>query len=308
MARQTQRNYLDPRTLNKISRLDLRARLIVEGFITGLHRSPYRGFAVEFAQHRQYVPGDETKHIDWKVWSKTDRLFIKEYEEETNLKCTMLLDVSRSMRYGEDTDQHWSKFDYSATLAACLAHLLQHQQDSVGLITFDNDIRLNMPASSHPTHLKQLVHELENTDPDTRTDVAAVFSQLAEQIRQRGMVVLISDLFADQAVLGEALQGFRIRGHEVVVFHVMHEDELDFPFQDNTLFRGLEIDRELLTEPRALRKAYLESKDRFVAQVRNRCATLGIDYVLMSTAEPIDAALSSYLAFRQQKSQSVRRR
>jgi uncharacterized protein (DUF58 family) len=303
----TQKNYLDPKTLNKIARLDVRARLVVEGFITGLHRSPYHGFAVEFAQHRQYVPGDEIKHIDWKVWSKTDRLYIKEYEEETNLKCTVLLDCSKSMRYGEHDKNGLSKFDYGATLAACLTYLLQKQQDAVGLVTFDRAIKMNLPASASPAHVKKLVHELEQTEPDDRTDVHDAFHSLAEQIRRRGMVVLISDLFVDLPALTEALHHFRHRRHEVVVFQIMHEHEIDFPFQDNTLFKGLEIEQELMTEPRALRKAYLEAKDRFCDEVRRTCATSGIDYVLLSTADPLDAALSSYLAFRQKSAKAARR-
>jgi len=303
----TQKHYLDPQTLNKIARLDVRARLVVEGFITGLHRSPYHGFAVEFAQHRQYVPGDEIKHIDWKVWSKTDRLYIKEYEEETNLKCTILLDCSKSMRYGEHDKNAMSKFDYGATLAASLAYLLQRQQDAVGLITFDRQVRLNLPASANPAHIKQIVHELEQTEPDDRTDVHDAFHALAEQIRRRGLVVLISDLFVDIDALTEALHHFRHRRHEVVVFQVMHEHEIDFPFQDNTLFKGLEIEQELLTEPRALRKAYLEAKDEFVDKVRRCCATAGIDYIPLSTADSLDAALASYLAFRQRTLGLVRR-
>lgn len=303
----TGKQYLDPKTLNKITRLDLRARLVVEGFVAGLHQSPYHGFAVEFAQHRPYAPGDEIKHIDWKVWSKTDRFYIKEYEEETNLKCTLLMDCSNSMRYGEHDHHTMSKFDYGATLCACLAYMLNKQQDAVGLVTFDNDIRQNLPASSHPSHLKLLVHELEQTECDERTDVADAFVSLPEQLRRRGMVALVSDLFVDIDALTDALRHFRHRRHEVVVFHVMHADEIEFPFKDNTLFKGLETEAELLTEPRALRKAYLAAKDAFVDRVRRCCSTCGIDYVAVSTADPLDAALSSYLAFRQKTLSAVRR-
>lgn len=290
--------YLDPKVLDKISRLDVRARLVVEGFITGMHRSPYHGFAVEFATHREYVPGDEIKHIDWKVWSKTDRFYIKEYEEETNLKCTILLDCSKSMRYGEDETEALGKFDYAATLSASLAYLLQQQQDAVGLVTFDNDIRLNLPASTHPSHLKLLMHELQQSSPDNRSDVSDVFHRLAEQIRKRGLIVLVSDLFVDKEVLLESLRHFRHRRHEVVVFHVLHDHELTFPFSDNTLFKGLEVDQELLTEPRALRKSYLETLDEFLHDVRKVCSSCGIDYVQMNTKDSLDAALSAYLAFR----------
>jgi uncharacterized protein (DUF58 family) len=301
-----EKRYLDPKTLDKIKRLDVRARLVVEGFITGQHKSPYHGFAVEFATHREYVPGDDIKHIDWKVWSKTDRFYIKEYEEETNLKCTILLDCSKSMRYGETSG--WSKFDYGATAAACLAFLLQQQQDAVGLVTFNNKVQRNLPASSHPSHLKLILHELQQTQPDDQTDVGDVFDELARQIRRRGLVVLISDLFVDTDTLANALQQFRLRRHEVVVMHVMHDDELTFPFQDNTLFRGLELPVQLHTEPRALRRSYLEAVERFRERVRKACATAGIDYVLMSTKDPLDAVLSSYLAFRQKTLRQAARR
>src|SRR5688572_30356915 len=169
----TAATYLDPKTLDRIKRLDVRARLVVEGFITGQHRSPYHGFAVEFATHREYAPGDDIRHIDWKVWSKTDRLYIKEYEEETNLKCTIVLDCSKSMRYGSAAGgDAWSKFDYAATGAASLAYLLQQQQDAVGLVTFNTKVVRNLPASSHPNHLKLMLHELQETEVDERTDVA----------------------------------------------------------------------------------------------------------------------------------------
>jgi uncharacterized protein (DUF58 family) len=308
MATASDQKYLDVKTIERIKRLDVRARLVVEGFITGQHQSPYHGFAVEFAGHREYAPGDEIKHIDWKVWSKTDRLYIKQYEEETNLKCTILLDCSKSMRYGEQTDGSWSKFDYAATAAASLAYLLQQQQDSVGLVTFNTGIQRNLPPSSHPSHFKLLLHELEQTVPDDQTDLDDVFAQLAGQIRKRGMVVLVSDLFVHLDKLAEALRHFRLRKHEVIVFHVMHDHELTFPFQDNTLFRGLEVDLELHTEPRALRKTYLEVVDRFLGNVRKLCAGSGIDYVLMSTKAPLDAVLSGYLAFRQRTRRNVARR
>ena len=304
MTEPTGKSYLDAKTLDRIKRLDVRARLVVEGFITGQHRSPYNGFAVEFATHREYAPGDDIRHIDWKVWSKTDCFYIKEYEEETNLKCTLLLDASKSMKYGAGV----SKFDYAATCAASLAYLLQQQQDAVGLVTFTTKVDKNLPASSHPNHLKLMLHEMEQTQPDNGTDVSTVFLELARQVRRRGIVVLISDLFLDRKTLGEALKQFRLRKHEVIVLHVMHDDELTFPFQDNTLFRGLESPVQLHTEPRALRRAYIESVERFQAEVRKTCATLGIDYVLLNTKEPLDAALASYLAFRQKTRRSAAHR
>jgi uncharacterized protein (DUF58 family) len=307
-------SYLDPKTLDRVKRLDVRARLVVEGFITGQHRSPYHGFAVEFATHREYAPGDDIRHIDWKVWSKTDRLYIKEYEEETNLKCTMLVDASKSMRYGgasqpgtqPNRDSNWSKFDYAATAAASLGYMLQQQQDAVGLVTFNTKVQKNLPASSHPNHLKLMLHELEQTQVDDKTDVAQVFPELARQIRRRGMIVLFSDLFLPIPTLAESLKQFRLRRHEVIVFHVMHDDELTFPFQDNTLFRGLEVPVQLHTEPRALRRAYLDAVETFQAEVRKTCAGAGVDYVLMNTKEPLDAVLGSYLTFRTKIRRSAR--
>jgi len=299
MANSAVYNYLDPKTLERIKRLDVRARLVVEGFITGQHQSPYHGFAVEFASHREYVPGDDIKHIDWKVWSKTDRLYIKEYEEETNLKCTILLDCSKSMRYGSKAAVPWSKFDYGATAAASLAYLLQQQQDAVGLVTFHRQVERYLPPSSHPTHLKRMFHELEQVTPDDQTDISNVFPELARQIRKRGLVVLISDLFLDLPTLAESLRQFRLRKHEVVVFHVLHADEINFPFQDNTQFRGLEVDQPLLAEPRALRNSYLEVLQDYLTKVRKLCANSGIDYVPLNTEEPLDAALAGYLTFRQ---------
>ena len=306
MATVASHNYLDPKTLEKIKRLDVRARLVVEGFITGQHRSPYNGFAVEFAAHREYTPGDDIKHIDWKVWSKTDRLYIKEYEEETNLKCTIILDSSKSMAYGDTNG--WSKYDYGATAAASLAYLLQQQQDAVGLVTFDNKVKKNLPASSHPSHLKLMLHVMQETKPDEKSDISTVFLELAKQIRRRGMIVLVSDLFVDPSTLIESLKQFRLRKHEVIVLHTMHEDELTFPFQENTLFRGMEENVQLHTEPRALRRSYLEAVDRFKEQVRKTCASFGIDYVLMSTKDPLDAALASYLTFRQKTRRQIRGR
>jgi uncharacterized protein (DUF58 family) len=289
--------YLDAPTLDKIKRLDVRARLVVEGFMTGGHRSPYHGFAVEFAAHREYTPGDDLRHIDWKVWSKTDRLYIKEFEEETNLKCHLLLDRSKSMLYGK-ANGGWSKFDYAATATASLAYLMQQQQDAVGLVTFSNQIDRQFKPSTHPSHLKLLFHELEQTSCDKQTEVSDAFLGLAAQIRQRGRGILLSDLLLPLEDLAKSLRQFRLRRHEVIVFQVMHADELTFPFDENTLFKGYEVDAQLLAEPRALRKSYLEALDRHNSEVRKICAGAGIDYVLLDTSKPLDVALSSYLSFR----------
>ena len=293
-----QQKYIDGQTIERIKRLDVRARLVVEGFLTGQHKSPFNGFAVEFAGHREYVPGDDIRHIDWKVWSKTDRYYIKEYETETNVAATLIVDASKSMRYGEKSGKKWSKFDHAATAAAALAFLLQQQQDAVGLVTFSTQVDRHLPSSSHPSHMKRLLHELEQTQPDNKTDVGDVFPALAERLRNRGLVALFSDLFVDLKDLKAAFQQFRLRNNEVIVFHTLHADELRFPFTDNTLFRGLEVDAELQSDPRALRKSYLKIMDEFRDSMRNLCASQGIDYVLVDTDEPLDAVLASYLNFR----------
>ena len=297
--------HLDPATLDKIKRLEVRARVVVEGFISGHHKSPHNGFAIEFAAHREYTPGDDLRHIDWKVWSKTDRLYIKEYEEETNLKCHLVVDASKSMRYGESADAAesktsggWSKFDYAATAAASLGYLMQQQADSVGLTTFSNQIDKTLKTSSHPSHLKLLLHELEQTVPDNTTDTSGSFLKLASQIRGRGVVTIFSDLFVDPEELGNALNQLRLRRHEVIVFHTMHHDELAFPFQENTLFRGLEVDSELMAEPRSLKASYMEAVGEFQERVKKVCATAGVDYVLLDTSKSLGGVLSSYLNFR----------
>jgi len=289
-------NYLDGKTLDKIKRIDVRARAVVEGFITGNHRSPYNGFAVEFASHREYTPGDDLRHIDWKVWSRTDRLYIKQYEEETNLNCHLLVDRSRSMKYGEHLG--WSKFDHAATTAASLAWLMQRQQDAVGLTLFSNKLDRSMRPSTNQMHLKQLLHELEQTKCDEATDLSTALVSVANQFRQRGMVMLVSDLLLGLDDLKRAMEQFRLRKHDMIVFHVMHGDELEFPFQDNTMFRGLEQDVQLLAEPRALRRSYLEAMNRHLEGCKKTCAAAGVDYVLMDTTKPLDVALASYLNWR----------
>lgn len=305
MAADSLPRHFDPRTLDRIKRLDVRARLVVEGFLTGQHQSPYHGFAVEFAAHREYVPGDDIRHIDWKVWSKTDRLYIKEYEEETNLKCLMVVDCSKSMDYGSVSQ--WSKFDHAATAAASLAFLLQQQQDSIGLITFGNKIETQLKPAGSQNHLRQMMQVLETTRPSTVTDVNDVFRDIAGQLRQRGLVAIFSDLFVDTDTLTESLKRLRHRGHEVIVFHVMHADELNFPFDENTLFKGMEQAVQLYTEPRSLRKAYLEAVEKFLERTKSACAGLGIDHVLVNTAEPLDAVLARYLAFRLRSRKRARR-
>jgi uncharacterized protein (DUF58 family) len=291
--------YLDPRVLARIQRLDLMARLVVEGFLSGMHRSPFHGLAVEFAEHREYTPGDDIKHIDWKVHAKTDRYYIKQYEEETNLRSTFLVDVSESMRYvGQWDGEGLSKYHYAACIAASLGLLLLNQQDAVGLATFDEDLRTVVPASANPNHIKTLVHALDTTAIGAKTSLEHICHSLAEKMPRRGMVCLVSDLFVDIDGLIRGLQHLRHRKHEVMVLHVMDQDELTFPFQGNTLFDGLEGAGKLTVEPRSLREGYLAAVKEFLGDVQRRCVADRIDYKLVSTADNLGSTLSSFLAAR----------
>jgi len=306
VPQQPETPVLNPRILDRISRLDVRARLIVEGFISGLHKSPYHGHSVEFAEHREYVPGDEIKHIDWRVWARSDRYVVKQYEEETNLRCQILLDCSRSMAYGRDGGP--TKFDHGCTLAACLAYLLHRQQDAAGLVLFDRAVRQSLPCSAHPRHLKHLFHELERCAADHESDVSEAFVQAVEQNQRRGLVVLISDLFVEEQALATFLTRLRYRRQETIVFHVLDPDELTFPFRENTLFRGLEVSQELLAEPAALRRSYLEALERFRRRVSRLCAETAADYVLVDTGQPLEGVLARYLNSRQRMRHTFGRR
>lgn len=295
------KKYLDPRVLTKIRNLDLQARLVVEGFISGIHRSPFYGFSVEFAQHREYAPGDDLRHLDWKVLGRTDRLYIKQYEVETNLRCLFLVDVSESMRYeaAADSDgQRPSKFRHAGCLACCLGLLLLNQQDAVGLATFDDQLRAYVPISSHPNQIKSFAHELDTAGLEAKTDLAAIVRSLGEKLPRRAMVCLISDLLVPPESLREALEFLRHHGHEVMVLHVMDRDELELPFQGHVQFRGMEGLGELLVEPRALRGEYLAALREFLAQTQRICTHARADYRLISTADYLDGALTAFLAAR----------
>ncbi len=292
------KQYLDPKVLSKITRLDLQARLVVEGFISGLHRSPFHGLSVEFASHREYAPGDDIKHVDWKVLGRTDRYYIKQYEEETNLKATFLLDASESMRYGSGRQGRLSKYEYAAAVSASLAFLLLQQQDAVGLAVFDEELRTHVPASANPNQIKPIVHAMDVSEPTAKTSLEHICHTVAEKIPRRGLICLVSDLFVDLDGLVKGLQHFRHYDHEVIVLHVMDDDELTFPFQGNTMFRGLEDTGRLLIEPRALREGYIEAMERFCTDVKRRCIASRIDYKLISTADHLDAALLAFLAAR----------
>jgi uncharacterized protein (DUF58 family) len=289
--------YLNPQTLARLQGLELRARLIVEGYVSGVHRSPFHGFSIEFAEHREYVPGDDVRYVDWKVYGKTDKYYLKQYEEETNLVSYMLLDTSESMRY-QGPGSAMSKLEYAQCVAASLSYLILQQQDSVGLVTFDKEVRALVRASSNPSHLKQLLHVMEESVPERKTATGPIFHDLAERLKKRGIVLILSDLFDDVPSMMAGLKHFRHRRHEVVIFHVLDPAELDFPFKQMTLFKGLEQMPEVLTDPPALRKAYLEEFNRFLRDVKKGCRQHHVDYVLLRTDQPLDVALSSYLASR----------
>jgi uncharacterized protein (DUF58 family) len=289
--------FLDPQTLSKLQGLELRARSIVEGYVSGVHRSPYHGFSIEFAEHREYSPGDDLRYVDWKVFGKTDKFYLKQYEEETNLVSYLLLDTSQSMQYKSDSAP-LSKLEYAQCAAAALSYLILEQQDSVGLATFDTEIRALVRPSSNPSHLKQLLHVMEISRPERKTRTGPIFHDLAERLKRRGLVLILSDLFDDLPSLLAGLKHFRHRRHDVVVFHVLDPAELDFPFRQTTLFRGLEELPDVLTDPRALRKAYLDEFGRYLQAVRKGCRAQHIDYLLLRTDHSLEIVLSSYLASR----------
>ena len=289
------RRFLHPETIARISRLDLRARHVVEGFISGMHKSPFFGHSVEFVQHREYVPGDDLRHLDWKVWSKTDRYYIKQYEEETNLRSTIVVDVSESMHYGRGA---LNKYNYACTIAACLGYLLLRQQDSVGLITFDDKVRQTVPARSQQTHIDALVQAMHISRPQAKTDIESIMRRVAETIGSRGMIILVSDLLIDREPLFRGLEMLRHRRHDVLVFHVMDDDELNFPFAGTTRFEGMEELPHLLCDPRALRAGYIEALEEYLVEVRRGCARQGIDYSLVRTGDYLDAVLSKFLHHR----------
>ncbi len=288
--------YLDPRTLASLEGLDLQARLVVEGYVAGMHPSPYHGFSVEFAEHREYVPGDDIRHVDWKVWSKTDKLYLKQYEEETNLLLYLLLDVSESMDYA--SGENVTKLQYARFIAAALAYMILEQQDSVGLVVFDDAVRRYLKPAGQPSQLKEVLRVIDAAPAREKTDMGAVFHDLAERFKKRGVVVVLSDLLDDPARVIAGIKHFRHRRHEVVVFHILDPAEVDFPFRETTLFRGLEGGAEILTDPHALREAYQDEVGKFLREIEKGCRMIDVDYVPLRTDQSLDVALSGYLASR----------
>jgi uncharacterized protein (DUF58 family) len=273
--------------------MELRARLVVEGFITGLHKSPYHGFSVEFTEHRQYMPGDEIKHIDWKAYGKTDRFYIKQFEEETNLKSYLIVDASRSMDYA--SKGNLKKFEYASYIAAALSFLMIEQRDAVGLTLFDEGIRVSLPPRATRSYLKEILKELESAQPAKKTGTSASLNLIAEQIKRRGLVIVLSDLFDKPESVMTALKHFRHKGHEVVVMQILDPLERSFAFEGDAIFKDLETQEELMTQPWHIQKAYQQSMQEFLDFYKRQCRDNNIDYVLLDTSTPFDKALFEYL-------------
>ncbi len=290
----------DPSELRKYGGLTMVARTLVEGFLTGVHKSPYKGFSVEFAEHRQYYPGDEIRHIDWRVYGKTDRYYIKEYEEETNAKAHLLVDASGSMSF---KGKNPSKFQYAQYVAASLAYLMLHQRDAVGLVVHDTRLRRMIPAKASSKHLLRIIRTLEQTKPGGETELSPIWHDLAgHQLRRRGMIIILSDCFDRLEHLLNALRHFRHKRHDVMLFHLLAPEEIDFPYRRLTQFRNIEtIADRLLVDPNRLRSEYLKNFQAFCSTLKDKCGQMRIDYHLLRTDEPVERALGVYLTRRQRR-------
>ncbi len=293
--------FLDPNTLSRLSSMELRARVVVEGFVSGLHKSPYRGFGVEFVEYRQYTPGDDVRHVDWKTVARSDRYYVKEYEDETNLQCVLLLDCSASMGYcsGQSGQSGGlDKLEYGSYLAASLAYLIMRQGDGVGLVTFDQAVRDFLPPSSKNTQLPAIHTMLDGLRASEGTDIGKPLHELAESISRRGLVILISDLIDDVDEMMNALMHFRFKGHEVLVFHIVDREELDFSFSETARFDDPETGERITVTPSAIREDYMDAVQTFMESIRTGCAKIKVDYERMETERPLDYALFSYLSRR----------
>ncbi len=288
--------YFEPEKLANLRNLNILARQAVEGFITGLHRSPHKGFSVEFADHREYSPGDDLRHMDWVAWGRSDRYYVKQYEQETNLRAHILLDVSGSMGYKHG--QARTKFNYGCFLAACLSYLMTRQQDAVGMIAFDEDVRFQLPPGSTPAHLDRMFKKLEALTPGRLTSIGKTFHKLADSIAKRGLVIIISDLYDDQAEIMRALQHFVYKKHQVIIFHLLDAAEIEFPFSKITSFVDMETGQKLQVDPRDVKEPYRREMAEFINRYRQQCSDRNIEYVQATTAESYDRMLVSYLASR----------
>lgn len=293
--------YLKPDVLSRITKLGLRAQRVVEGTISGLHRSPLHGLSVEFADYREYAPGDDLKRLDWRAYARTNRHFIKQYEEESNLRATLMVDASASMKYGRGA---MSKFNYAATVAASIAHLCVKQRDAVGMAIFDNAERVWLRPVATQAQLMKILDLLERTRPERTTELGSVMAKVCDQIRGRGMVVVVSDLLCDLDSFYKSLGRLQHNGHEVLIMQVLDREEIELPFNDTVLFKDIEGEEQLFAEPWAFRKAYRKAMETFIDEVAQRCRFCGIDHVLLKTDEDLSISLSHYLHQRQRSDHS----
>ncbi len=288
--------YLQPDVVARLESLELRARLVVEGFITGLHRSPFHGFSVEFAEHRQYRPGDEIKYIDWKIYSRTDRYYVKQFEEETNLRSVIAVDCSASMGYA--SPGHISKFQYATYLAAALGYLIMRQKDAAGLALYDTEVLQYLPPRAKLSYIRELINALDATKPANATGTATALDRLAERISRRSFVIIISDFFDDISAISSALKHFRHQRHDVLAIQVVDPREVDFNFGWAANFRDLESQEELVTQPLHIQQAYQSAMTDFVQQLKRECHSMNIDFLQINTITPFDRALTEYLVKR----------
>ncbi|NLF09189.1 MAG: DUF58 domain-containing protein [Pirellulaceae bacterium] len=294
---ETTARLLDPAMLARLRRFPLRARWPVVGYVSGAHRAPFHGFSVEFADHRDYAPGDDLRYLDWKLYGRTDKYYLKQFEEETDLACYLLLDVSASMNY-RSAAAEMSKLDYARRAAAALAYLVVSRQDGAGLAAFDNEVRTLLRPAGHPSHLNDLLEAIAGAEGGGKSSLGPVFHELAERLRRRGIVVILSDLLDDFQQIVVGLKHLRHRRHEVVLMHVLDPAEIDFPFDEPTLFLGLEDAVELPAEPRAIRAAYRAELTAYLRRIQAFCRSAEIDYVQMQTDRSLEAALAGYLSMK----------
>jgi uncharacterized protein (DUF58 family) len=292
------RKYLDPHTIAQLASIELKAKLVVEGFITGLHRSPYHGFSVEFSEHRQYRSGDEIKHIDWQVYARSNRFYVKQYEEETNLRAMVVLDSSASMAYKSEKSPI-SKFEYGSYLAASLIYMMMNQRDAAGLALYDTEIKKLLPPKSKQSYIAEILKTLSSNTPSGATGTAKALDSIAERIKRRGFIVIISDFFDDKNEVMNALRHFRHQGHEVIAFQLLDQREKDFDFGYSATFKDMESDEKLLTHPYQIKQAYAKAMEEFSSQLRTECLRSRIDFNTITTNQPFDIALKEYIIKRQ---------
>jgi uncharacterized protein (DUF58 family) len=289
---------IDRRAVGRVSRLQMRARQAMEGYYSGIHKSPFHGFSVEFAEYREYVPGDDLRYLDWRVLARSDKHFVKQFEAETNLDCYLLLDTSGSMDFSTEGE---TRLDYGAALAACLTLMMLRQGDQVGLVTFDDAVRNYIPPRGNARHFSAICEQLEGVGPGGDTHISGVLHEMAERIGRRNMVIIISDFFDDVDQVLRGLQHFRHRHNEVIVLHLLDPAEVDFPFDRVTMFEGMEHSEQLVVDPAVMAESYRTKMGRFLDEFMHGCREKDIDYQRMMLSEPFDKALTTYISEREQR-------